>query len=142
MPHLLVSQLYFARSEFMRGLEGVTDAEGTVRYLPMNCLSWMVGHLANQELRYWLSLAQGINPYPELNELVGFNKPASTPPLHEMCTIWHEVTEAATPYLEKLTAEGMLTHFTFKGKQVSESVGTLLLRNIYHYWFHTGEAAA
>jgi hypothetical protein len=28
------------------------------------------------------------------------------------------------------------------GKPVDENVGTLLMRNIYHYWYHTGEAAA
>jgi hypothetical protein len=25
---------------------------------------------------------------------------------------------------------------------VPESIGTLLYRNLYHYWFHTGEAHA
>ena len=25
---------------------------------------------------------------------------------------------------------------------MAESVGTLLLRNLYHYWFHMGEAVA
>jgi len=25
---------------------------------------------------------------------------------------------------------------------VDESIGTLLMRNIFHYWYHTGEASA
>ena len=29
-----------------------------------------------------------------------------------------------------------------EGQACAESIGTLLLRNIYHYWFHTGEAHA
>jgi hypothetical protein len=34
MVHPLVEQLRFARSEFMRGIEGVTDEEGQRRFLP------------------------------------------------------------------------------------------------------------
>ena len=78
MAHPLVDQLRFARSEFRRGLEGVTDEEARRRFLPMNCISWNVGHLAWQEQRYWL--------------LYG--------------------------------------------------AGRLLLRVVYHYWYHTGENAA
>jgi hypothetical protein len=51
MTHLLVSQLHFARKEFVRGLEGVSDEDARKRILPMNCISWMIGHLANQENR-------------------------------------------------------------------------------------------
>lgn len=47
--HPLVTQLRFARSEFVRGLDGIPEAEGVVRRAPMNALGWMVGHLANQE---------------------------------------------------------------------------------------------
>jgi hypothetical protein len=142
MAHLLVSQLRFARSEFVRGLEGVTEEEAEVRYLPMNCISWMVGHLANQELRYWVVLGLGENPYPELNDLVGFGRPACTPSLREMWVIWRDVTARANAYLDRLTPEIMLTHNTYRGKPVPESVGTMLMRNIYHYWYHLGEAAA
>ncbi len=56
--HLLVSQLRFARSEFVRCLEGVSEEDAIRRIMPMNCISWMVGHLANQEHRYWVILAQ------------------------------------------------------------------------------------
>jgi len=141
-PHLLVSQLRFARSEFARGLEGVSAEDGVRRVLPLNCISWMVGHLANQEHRYWVMLGQQKNLAPGLNDLVGYGKPASTPPLEEMWAVWRRVTAAADEYLETLTPEIMQTFLLRDGKPVDESVGTLLLRNIYHYWYHTGEAAA
>jgi len=80
-PHLLVTQLRFSRSEFVRGLEGVTEEQALRRLMPMNCISWMVGHLANQEHRYWVIFAQRNNVAPNLYELVGYGKPASTPPL-------------------------------------------------------------
>ena len=34
MPHPLVLQLRFTRSEFKRALEGVTDAEARKRFMP------------------------------------------------------------------------------------------------------------
>ena len=142
MPHLLVAQLRFARSELVRCLDGIS-AEDAVRHIePMNCISWIVGHLAYQESAYWVEVAQGQQIAPSLRNLVGSGKPASTPPLAEMWATWQGVTAAADRYLETLTPEIMATHFERQGKPVPENVGTLLLRNIDHYWFHTGEAHA
>jgi hypothetical protein len=36
----------------------------------------------------------------------------------------------------------MHTHLEWRGKPRFENIGTMLLRNIYHYWFHTGEVVA
>ena len=141
-PHLLVAQLRFARSEFVRGLEGVSDADARRRLMPMNCISWMVGHLANQEHRYWVLFAQQRDIAPGLVDLVGYGKPASTPPLEEMWAIWRKVTAAADEFLDSLTPETMQLFLVRNGKPMDESTGTLLMRNIYHYWYHTGEAAA
>jgi hypothetical protein len=141
-PHPLVVQLRFTRSEFARCLDGVSADDAIRRLLPMNCISWIVGHLANQEQNYWLLRAQGRRLVPELSKLVGFGQPASTPPLVEMWTAWRAITAAADPFLDTLTPARLQTHFEFEGKVVPESVGTLLQRNIYHYWFHTGEAHA
>jgi len=141
-PHLLVAQLRFARSEFVRGLEGVSAQDAVRRLLPMNCLSWMVGHLANQEQRYWVGLAQQKTVVPGLNERFGYGRPASTPPLDEMWAVWRKVTAAADEYLDTLTPASMPVFLLHEGKPVEESVGTLLMRNCYHYWYHTGEAAA
>lgn len=142
LPHLLVAQLRFSRSEFVRCLEGVSEADAVRRLMPMNCISWMVGHLANQEHRYWVIFAQKKNVVPDLYELVGYGKPASTPPLGAMWAAWRKVTAAADEYLDTITSEKMQTFLVRDGKPVEESVGTLLMRNIYHYWYHTGEAAA
>jgi uncharacterized damage-inducible protein DinB len=141
-PHLLVAQLRFARSEFARGLAGVSDEDARRRLMPMNSISWMVGHLANQEHRYWVLFAQGKDIAPGLVDLVGYGKPASTPPLEEMWAVWRKVTAAADEFLETLTPDTLLTFMKRNGKPVDENTGTLLLRNIYHYWYHTGEAAA
>ena len=142
MAHSLVDQLRFARSEFVRCLEGISAEDAIRRLEPMNCISWMVGHLANQESAYWVLIAQGQTLVPGLNNLVGTGKPASTPPLDEMWAAWHTITAAADVYLESLTPALLQTHLEWRGQPRPESVGTMLYRNIYHYWFHTGEAFA
>jgi uncharacterized damage-inducible protein DinB len=141
-PHLLVTQLRFARTEFYRCLEGVSEQDAIRRLMPMNCISWMVGHLANQEHRYWVVFTQQKNLAPYLNDLVGYGKPASTPPLNEMWEIWRKVTAEADNYLDTLTPEIMQKYLLRDGKPLDETVGTLLMRNINHYWYHTGEASA
>jgi hypothetical protein len=107
MAHPLVVQLRFTRSEFVRGLAGVSGSDARQRLQPMNCISWMVGHLAWQEQRYWLTAAQGVTLFPQLNELLAYGQPASTPPLQDMWSTWRSVTEAADPWLDSLTAEKM-----------------------------------
>ncbi|KAA3664404.1 MAG: DinB family protein [Chloroflexi bacterium] len=138
----LVVQLRFARSEFVRCLDGVSEEDGQKRVLPMNSISWMVGHVTNQEHWYWVRFPQGKNVAPGLSELVGFGLPATTPPLADMWETWHAVTAVADNFLNTLASADLQTHITYKGKQRPESIGTMLLRNIYHYWFHTGEAHA
>ncbi len=139
---LLVAQLRFARNEFVRCLDGVSEEDGVRRLEPMNCISWIVGHLANQEHRYWVMLGQGQNVAPGLNALVGYGKPASTPPLAEMWAIWQTVTAAADPFLDSITPELAVTYFEQKGQPVGENIGTMLMRNTFHYWFHLGEGYA
>lgn len=106
----------------------------------MNCISWIVGHLASQEHYLWVISAQGQNLVPGLHELVGFGRPASTPPLDEMWAHWQSITAAADRYLLRLTDDDLSHHLVRDG--LGEDVGTSLLRNIYHYWFHMGEAHA
>lgn len=142
MTHPLVTQLRFARSEFVRGLDGVSAQDAVRRFEPMNCLGWIVGHLADQENRYWVLVAQGRSLAPGLTDLVGYGRPASTPPLDEMWAAWRAVTEAADGFLDTLTPQRLQGHFEWQGRTLRESIGTMLLRNLYHYWYHTGEAAA
>jgi uncharacterized damage-inducible protein DinB len=140
--HPLVTQLRFARGEFVRCLDGVSEADAVRRLEPMNCISWIIGHLANQEHAYWVLWAQGKNLAPGLQKSVGYGAPASTPPLNEMWEVWQTATQAADVFLDTLNAQHLQAHLERKGKPLRESVGTLLQRNIYHYWFHTGEAHA
>lgn len=143
MAHPLVEQVRFARSELKRALEGVSDDDARNRLMPMNSISWIICHLAGQERRYWLVLAQGIKDgITELDEWGAYGKPATTPPLAESWAAWEAATAAVDPYLNQLTTERMLEHLEFNGKPLPESIGTMLYRVLYHYWLHTGEALA
>ena len=142
MPHPLVDQLRFTRSEFMHGLEGLTDEDARRRIMPMNCISWMIGHLAWQEQRYWLTRASGKILVPEVNELTASGGPASTPPLEQMLQAWRTITAASDPFLDSLTTEMLTTYMTGTGQPDAETIGTRLRRTTYHYWYHLGEAMA
>jgi hypothetical protein len=142
MAHPLVEQLRFARSEFQRSLAGITDEEACRRFLPMNSISWMIGHMAWQEQRYWVTFGQGKTVAPRVNELTANGGPPNTPPLADMWSDWKMITTTADAFLNNLTAERMTEHFTLNGRQVPETIGTRILRTTYHYWFHNGEAQA
>jgi uncharacterized damage-inducible protein DinB len=143
MVHPLVEQLRFARSELRRALDGVTDEDSRRRLMPMNSIGWMICHLAGQERRYWLIRAQGITDrVTELDEWGAYGKPADTPPLDGAWASWDAATKAVDPFLDELDTERMLEFLTIDGRPHDESIGTMLQRVIYHYWFHIGEATA
>jgi len=141
MPHPLVQQLRFARSEFQRALAGVTDDEARRRFLPMNCISWNVGHLAWQEQRYWLWRGQGQILLPQINDLFANGAPASTPSFVAMWDTWQTIVDAADPWLDTLTTAD-LAGVVERARPSLVLFGSLVQRTTYHYWYHTGENMA
>jgi uncharacterized damage-inducible protein DinB len=142
MSHPLVQQLRFTRSEFRRGRACLNDADARRRLMPMNCISWNVGHLAWQEQRYFLFYGQGQLLLPEIDRLYAYGAPASTPALDEVWAAWDTITRATDPWLDTLTTDKLREHVVRDGKPSPYIFGSLLQRVIYHYWYHTGENAA
>ena len=142
MPHPLVYQIRFTRSEFMRGLEGVSDSDARQRLMPMDCISWNIGHMAWQEQRYFVFFAQGLMPLPEINRLFAYGAPGSTPALADMLAAWKTITSAVDPWLEAVTSEKLQEHVVMDGEVRPYIFGSLLQRVIYHYWYHNGENQA
>ena len=142
MAHPLVDQLRFTRSEFMRAIKGVDDQDARKRLLPMNCISWNVGHLAWQEQRYFLYFGQGQMPFPDINEEFAYGAPASRPALKDALKAWRTITKAADPWLDTLTSAKLQQFVIHNGKPTSRMYGNLLQRIIYHYWYHLGENMA
>jgi hypothetical protein len=139
MAHPLVDQLRFTRAEWQRALRGVPEADGIRRFEPMNSISWIVGHLAWHEQRYWLTRGRGETPLPVLNELVASGGPPSTPPLRQMLAAWRTVTRKADPYLDGLAGPDLLESLPGSPPRL---VGNAIRRVTYHYWFHIGEILA
>ncbi len=142
MAHTMVEQLRFTRSEFLRCLEGLSPQDAYVQHGKMNCTSWIIGHLASHENQNFVFLAQGQKIQPDLRKICGFGSPPSAPKLDDMWAAWHEVTATADVFLDTLTTEKLLEHFQWKGEPLAESIGTMLHRTIYHYWYHLGEVHA
>lgn len=142
MPHPLIDQLRFTRSEWLRGLEGVSEEDGARHLGPMNCISWTVGHLAWHEQRYWLDRAQGVIPYPRLNEVCAYGAPMSTPSLAEMKDLWTGLAAQADAWLGKLTTAALTEELLRDGKPIGQTIGSALRRVTYHYWYHIGEIQA
>jgi uncharacterized damage-inducible protein DinB len=142
MTHPLVDQLRFTRSEFLRAIRGIEEADAQRRIQPMNCISWNVGHLAWQEQRYFLSYGQGEQPYPDIAREFEYGAPTSTPSLERVLGAWKAITAAADPWLDSLSSDDLLRRVESAGKPIKRTHGNLLQRTIYHYWYHTGENMA
>ncbi len=142
MPHPLVVQLRFTRSEFKRAVAKLSEADARRRVMPMNSISWTVGHLAWQEQRYFIYFPTGELLIQEIQEKYAFGAPHSTPPLKEMMSAWGKITRAADRWLDGLTTKKLQEMVTLKGKATTAMYGNLLQRTIYHYWYHTGENMA
>lgn len=142
MIHPMVAQLFFTRNDFERGLEGVIEQDAVKHIGPMNCISWIVGHMAWHEQKYWLELAQRKIPHQELVARFSYGAPKSSPTLDEVIKSWRAVTRETRPWLEKLTTAGLQTDLLRHGKSVGQSYGSAMHRLIYHYWYHIGEVLA
>ncbi|NDJ62308.1 MAG: DinB family protein [Chloroflexi bacterium] len=142
--HPMIQQVRFVRAEFLRGVDGVTEAEALRRFEPMNTIGWIVGHLAVHEYRFWVQIAQGrtLESGAAITAQVGPGQPATTPSLAEMQAAWHDITAAADVYLNEVTTDALLGHLEWDGQPLKENTGTRLYRTIYHYWYHIGEMQA
>lgn len=141
MAHPRVEQLRFARSEWVRGLRGLSEEDGARRLEPMNSISWMVGHLAWHERLVWLERGQGLRVEPEL-DAVANGQPASTPSLAAMWAAWRRVAAMADTYLDTLTTADLVVPLPHDTRPEPPAAGSQLQRITYHYWSHIGEASA
>lgn len=142
-PHPLVRQLRFTRAEFGRSLRGVTEEDARRLVSPMNCISWNVGHVAWQEQSYFLKSGQRQTPLPWVDTDYASGGLPSTPAVSDMLAAWETIERAADPWLDELTTSDLQRPFTRDdGEPGQRTFGSLLLRVIYHYWYHLGENMA
>jgi len=140
MAHPLVDQLRFTRSEWLRALDGIPEADGARRLQPMNSISWMVYHLAWHEQLNFLTRLQDQTPVPEAAALAATGGPASTPPLSDALAAWQTITRAANAALDGLDTAALQA--PMPNAPTPRTVGSTVQRVIYHYWSHIGEIIA
>ena len=139
MPHPLVEQLRFTRSEWSRALRGTPEEDGLERLQPMNSIGWIVSHLAWHEQLSFLTRLQDITPVPAANEHGVNGKPASTPLLSEALATWRAVVAATDPVLDTLDTPALEAWLPRTRQPRTRTVGSTVQRVTYHYWFHIGE---
>lgn len=71
-----------------------------------------------------------------------YGAPMSTPSHQDMLGIWHTVTQAADPYLDRLTTERLQVELLREGQPVGRTIGSALRRATCYYWYHIGEIQA
>ena len=137
--HPLVLQLRFTRSEFIRALRGVSEADARKRLEPMNCIAWNVGHLAWQEQEYFVTKGQGSTPRPDIRDRFYSGGPPSTPQLSEVLAAWREITAAADPWLDTLTPEFLAERVTEADGKATKSRFERLLGAKEHEMHHRAQ---
>lgn len=98
--------------------------------------------MAWQEELFFVKFAQGKTAVPRLPSRFGSGSPPSTPTLREAWAIWETVTGATGVYLDSLAATDLGNRAAHDGRKSGPTIGTMLLRTTYHYWFHNGENQA
>ncbi len=141
MAHPRVEQLRFARTEWQRGLAGLSDEDAGRRLPPMNAISWMAGHLAWHERLLWLGRAQDLRVEPIL-DAVASGKPGSTPAMADMQAAWARVVAAADLFLDTVTTADLEQPLRYDTRGERPLAGTAVQTITYHYWSHIGEASA
>jgi hypothetical protein len=141
MVHPRVDQLRFARSEWQRGLAGLSDEDAAVRLMPMNSISWMLGHMAWHERQCWMRRARGLDVEPILDDFAT-GRPASIPSFAEMQAAWHRIVADADPFLDGLSTTDLERPLEHDQRPDRPTLGSQLQYVTYHYWSHIGEVSA
>ena len=138
--HTLVDMLYLSRQEFERNLNGLNDEDARKRIEPMNCISWIIAHVAQQNHAFFVAWPQGkevesrYNPY-------GYGQPASQPILEEALALWRDACGASEEWLQAVTNNALRQIPAVTSIQ-GEDFGTLMVRCIFHTWCHIGEISS
>ena len=137
--HVLSEMVKLSRTEFERNLTGLSDEDARKRLEPMNCISWIIAHVANQHHAFFIALPGG-RKVEERYRIYGFGNQPAQPPLEEALALWQEACRDSDAWLESATDEDMMT--VPEGMRNGENMGTLMVRCIFHTWDHLGEISS
>ena len=137
--HELADMLCLSRWEFERNLVGLNDEDARKRVEPMNCISWIIAHVADQHYAFFVAWPRGVEvdsrylPY-------AYGSPPSRPPLEEAMELWKEAGNELQPWLEAADDETLRQRPP--ASRENENYGALLVRCIFHTWCHLGEISS
>jgi hypothetical protein len=141
VTHPRVDQLRFARTEWLRGLGGLSEDDAAIRLEPMNSISWMVGHMAWHERQVWFRRARGLKVEPILDAFAT-GQPASVPSFAAMQAAWDRIVAGADPFLDGLTTADLEQRPPHDPRPNPPIIGSQVQYVTYHYWSHIGEVSA
>jgi hypothetical protein len=141
VAHPRIEQLRFARSEWLRGLDGLSEADAVIRLDPMNSISWMIGHMAWHERECWFRRARGLRIEPILDAFAT-GQPGSVPPLASVRDAWERVVAGADPFLDGLATPDLEKRPAHDPRANPPIIGSQVQYVTYHYWAHIGEVSA
>ncbi len=142
MAHPRVEQLRFARSEWQRGLIGLSEEDAVRRLLPMNSISWMGAHMAWHERLIWLHRAQGLSVEPIARSRRDREARDHTAAGRDAGDVAARRSRPPTCYLDGVTTADLEARPAFDTRAVVPVIGTQMMLITYHYWSHIGEASA
>jgi len=138
--HTLVEMLYLSRKEFERNLEGLSDEDARTVIEPMNCISWIIAHVANQHHVFFVAWTQG-RDIDSRYAHYGYGQPASQPPLDEALNLWRDACNDSDEWLQAVTDVKLLETPSATSLE-GENFGALLVRCLFHTWCHLGEISS
>lgn len=85
--HQLAQMVKLMRQEFDRGLQGISDEDARKRLGAMNCISWIVGHVAHQQHAFFVAWPGHEDVEEPAYLPFGYGAPPSEPPLDEAVSL-------------------------------------------------------
>ena len=138
--HTLVDMLFLSRREFERNLVGLNDEDARKSIEPMNCISWIIAHVANQHHMFFVAWPHGEDTDSRYTPY-GYGQPTSQPPLEEAMALWRDACNDSEEWLQSVTDE-VLRERPIITTPGNENSGALLVRCIFHTWCHLGEISS
>ena len=137
--HTLVDMLKLSRQEFERNLAGLSDEDARKPIEPMNCISWIIAHVAHQHHAFFIAWPRSLKIDPGYVPYA-YGSPPSQPPLEEAMKLWRDACIDSEEWLRSVTDE--VLQEKPPASPGGENFGALLVRCIFHTWCHLGEISS
>lgn len=117
----------------------LSNQEGKKIFKPMNCISWMIGHLAC--INYNIVARNSKNrSIPDINDKFGNGSPHFQPEILDVISLWETSVRECFAFLDQMEEEDLKNKIS--DSKMNFNLGTDISRLTFHAWNHMGEIAA